>query len=183
MIQTTDVSAAVSVLQAGGVIAYPTETIPGLGCLATNENAIRKILQIKQRPDSKGLIILVSTIEQLKPWVNQLDDTLMTRLQQATEIPTTWLIPASEHPHPLLQGDHSKLAIRITRHPTAARLCNLVNQAIVSTSVNIAGEPPAKSLEDIPDSILEQLDLLLSGPEGTRKPSQIRNIETNQIVR
>ena len=183
MIQTSDVATAAEIMQAGGVIAYPTETLPGLGCLASKEESVRRILRIKQRPEHKGLILLVSSIEQLQPWVAPLDENILARLKQKSEIATTWLLPTGKHKHPLLQGDHDKLAVRITTHPTAIKLCNLLDQAIVSTSINLAGEAPASKLADIPPAILNQLDLVLSGSDGTGKPSKIMDILTTEEVR
>lgn len=183
MLQTNDVAAAAEVLLAGGVIAYPTETLPGIGCLATDAAAIRRILKIKQRPASKGLIILVSSPDQLQPSITALDENMTQRLQQITALPTTWLLPVGEDKLPLLHGEHDRLAVRVSRHPTASSLCNTVNQAIVSTSINTTGEPAARYLSEIPAAILNQLDLLLTGPEGTGTPSEIRDIVTNQVIR
>jgi len=181
--RTADIQTAVDVLLAGGVIAYPTESIPGLGCLPSNEAAVRRLLKIKQRADDKGLILLATQYEQLKTWCTPLEQDLVQRLMQKTDSPTTWLIPSGEKKHPLIQGAHAKLAVRITTHPTAIKLCNLLNQAIVSTSINRTGEPPVMRLDEIPPEMLDQLDLVLSGTEGTGKPSDIRDLLTNQKLR
>ena len=183
MRSTTDIKAAADVIRKGGIIAYPTETLPGLGCLARSEAAIKKLLKIKKRTAEKGLILLASKLEQLEPWLAPLDSKLQQKLLLPATTPTTWLVPPSAKTNPLVQGKHDKLAVRITTHPVARELCDLVGETIISTSANIAGEPAAKSLDEISPTIIEQLDLLLIGPEGNRKPSKIRGLVSDQIIR
>lgn len=184
MRSTTDIKAAADVIREDGVIAYPTETLPGLGCLASSQAAVKKLLEIKKRTAEKGLILLASKLEQLEPWIAPLDTKQRQKLRLPSTTPTTWLVPAAnKKTNPLVQGKHDKLAIRITTHPVARELCDLTGEAIISTSANLAGDPAALQLDEISPAILEQLDLILIGPEGTRKPSKIRDLISDQVIR
>lgn len=183
MRSTTDIKAASCVIREGGIIAYPTETLPGLGCLASSEAAVKKLLKIKKRTADKGLILLASQFEQLEPWMAPLDPQQRQKLLLSSATPTTWLVPSAEKTNPLVQGKHDRLAVRITTHPVARELCRLTGEAIISTSANLTGEPTALHLDEISPAILDQLDLILIGSEGNRKPSKIRDLVSDRVVR
>lgn len=183
MLSTTDIDKAVTSIRNGGIIAYPTETLPGLGCLASSETAIKKLLKIKNRPASKGLILLATRIKQLKTWISPLKNEHQKQLLTPTTTPTTWLVPAAKNHPSLVLGKYDKLAVRFTTHPIAHELCELVGEAIISTSINVTGEAPALQLGEISPIILKQLDLVLAGAEGSGQPSEIRDLLTDKIQR
>ncbi len=181
--RTTDIKTAADVLLNGGVIAYPTETLPGLGCQPDSDTAIRRLLQIKQRPADKGLILLASRLEQLQAWIAPLNAEQQKMLQAPADPPTTWLVPAAANSNELVRGKHDRIAVRITTHPVAIALCDRLGSAITSTSANLAGEPAATDIDSISPALAAQLDLVLTGPKGTGKPSRIRDLLTGQVLR
>jgi len=183
VLSTTDIPTAVAVLREGGIIAYPTETLPGLGCLASSETAVKKLLKIKNRPADKGLILLASKLEQLKPWIAPLGKTLLGKLSKPATTPTTWLVTPDENAKLLVRGKHHKLAVRITNHPVAAKLCDQLGEPVISTSANLTGEPAPQSLGKLSPAILKQLDLILDGSDGSGQPSQIRDLESSEVFR
>ncbi len=175
---------AVSALHAGGIIAYPTETVLGLGCDPLNDRAIKNLLTLKQRPLKKGLILIGAQLEHLLPFINISDDKLLQKLLTPTPQPTTWVIPAHQQTPHWLTGQHDSIAVRITSHPIAAEICNRFNGAIVSTSANPAGLPPARSSLTIKRYFNEQLDYLLHATiKPANKPSEIRNLLNNKRFR
>jgi L-threonylcarbamoyladenylate synthase len=136
---------ATRTLQAGGVIAYPTEAVYGLGCDPLNPLAVERLLAIKQRPVEKGLILIASRFDQLAPFVQPPTPEIQRRLEETWPGPVTWLLPANAMTPRWLRGQHSTLAVRVTAHPVAAALCEAFGGAIVSTSANPTGRPPART--------------------------------------
>jgi L-threonylcarbamoyladenylate synthase len=171
------------VINKGGVIAYPTESVFGLGCDPNNLKALEKILRIKKRPAAKGLIILVSDIAQAESFIQPLTDTQLKQLNQKQIRATTWLIPRKPELSPLLCGNHEKLAIRITTHPIAKAICEFNNSALVSTSCNLSGRPEMKTMLDVRNKLGAQIDHVVNGVCGKQKPSQIIDLATGQILR
>lgn len=167
----------------GGIISYPTESVYGLGCNPDNFLAVKKILQIKQRPVEKGLILIASDIEQLKPYISgSLSDFTKIACKQAS--PTTWLVKASRHTPDWIKGNHSKVAVRITEHITARQLCEQLDYPLVSTSANPAGKNPARSSLKSRIYFSDSVDFYLSGDTGDLKmPSKIIDLETNKVIR
>ncbi|MGB5495457.1 MAG: Sua5/YciO/YrdC/YwlC family protein, partial [Sedimenticolaceae bacterium] len=108
---------AARVLRAGGVVAYPTEAVFGLGCDPLNRSAVLRLLAIKQRPMDKGLILIANRLEQLLPFLRPLDPKVEQRLQETWPGPVTWLLPAHPAAPRWLRGRHTKLAVRVTAHP------------------------------------------------------------------
>lgn len=171
------------IISRGGVIAYPTESVFGLGCDPNNLQALEKILRIKKRPAEKGLIILVSNIEQAFPFIKPLTPAQIQQLNQKQQRATTWLIPRRDDLSPLLCGLHPKLAVRITQHPLAKAICDFTNQALVSTSCNLAGKPEMKTTMEVRNKMGSQVDLVVNGQCGGQKPSQIIDLESGQVLR
>jgi L-threonylcarbamoyladenylate synthase len=134
---------AVRQLKAGAVIAYPTEAVYGLGCDPLNEAAVMSLLNIKQRPVDKGLILIASSLKQLTPYLI-LDQPLIERITPSWPGPITWVIPARPWVPNWLTGDHSSLAVRVTAHPVARDLCSQFNGPLVSTSANTTNQPAIK---------------------------------------
>ena len=130
---------AADVVRSGGVIAYPTEAVYGLGCDPRCEAAVQRILELKGRPADKGLIVLANHIDDVHGWIDW-DDVLLQRVQPTWPGPVTWIVPATDQAPPWLLVD-GQLALRVTDHADARQLITACGCALVSTSANRAGEP------------------------------------------
>jgi L-threonylcarbamoyladenylate synthase len=179
-----DLSVAAEAIRSGGVVAYPTEAVFGLGCDPMNKAAVDKLLGLKQRPREKGLIVLAWAFAQLAPYIEPQDDAVMQRVMSTWPGPTTWLLPASEHAPDWLRGHFDTLAVRVTAHPLAAALCRKVGFAIVSTSANLAGRPPARSADAVRQAFAGSIDYVLDGAVGDlERPTEIRDALSGEIIR
>ncbi len=167
----------------GGVIAYPTESVYGLGCDPSNLQAIQKILDIKKRPSHKGLILLVSNITQAFPYIQPLSANQLELINQKQDRATTWLMPKNKSLSPLLCGKHDKIAIRVTQHPIAQAICISLNGALVSTSCNLAGKAEMKTVLEVRNKMNCQVDKIINGICGGQNPSQIIDLLSGQIIR
>ncbi len=136
---------AVRHVRQGGIIAYPTEAVYGLGCDPYNLFAVYSLLELKQRPMAKGLILIASALEQLLPFITLPPEPILERILATWPGPITWLLPISPHVPPWLCGEHNTIAVRVTAHPTASALCKAFAGALVSTSANPAGSRPART--------------------------------------
>lgn len=174
---------AIKTLQQGGLIAYPSESVYGLGCDAYNLTAISNLLATKHRSYKKGLIILVSDIEQAYGLINPLSQQQVNQIKNHTGRATTWLITKSSKVSPLLAGNHHKLAIRVTTNPVAKKLCSMMAGPIVSTSCNLNSKPTPQSTSTIRNKFYQKLDQVISGPCGGEAASRIVDLETSQILR
>jgi L-threonylcarbamoyladenylate synthase len=134
---------AVRHLKAGAVIAYPTEAVYGLGCDPLNKAAVMTLLDIKQRPVEKGLILIASSLEQLRPYL-VLDQAIIDRITPTWPGPVTWVIPAQPWVPKWLTGEHDSLAVRVTNHPIARDLCAQFGSPLISTSANPTTQPAIK---------------------------------------
>ncbi len=168
----------------GGVVAYPTEAVYGLGCDPRNEPAVRRILALKGRPWDKGLILIAADPDQLTPFVLPMDEALAARVGPTWPGPVTWLLPARPETPTWLRGAHETLACRVTAHPVARRLCTLAGTALVSTSANPAGAPPARSAAEVARYFPDGLDAIVEGPVDTdARPTEIRDARTGRVLR
>lgn len=174
---------AAAVLRDGGIVAYPTEGVFGLGCDPLNGDAVHRLLTLKQRPAHKGLILIGARFDHLKPFVKRPGKKIRRQLSETWPGPVTWLLPARRNTPFWLRGRHRTLAVRVTDHPLAAALCDTFGGAIVSTSANLAGRPPART------ALQARLrcpgaDMVLHGRTGGRRgPSEIRDAATGRRVR
>lgn len=174
---------AVKTLQQGGVIAYPTEAVYGVGCDPWDDNAVLELLAIKQREWTKGLILIASNFNQLQDFIEPVEAKILAELDKTWPGPVTWLLPVREEVSPLITGPSNKIAVRVTAHPLAARLCDAYGGAIVSTSANISGRTPVRSAHHVHWQ-LPEVDYVLAGNcGGAEKPSQIRDAITGEIIR
>jgi L-threonylcarbamoyladenylate synthase len=172
------------VIHLGGVVAYPTEAVWGLGCNPFDAEAVEHLLVLKQRPVSKGLILIAANIEQLEPFIDHLDDLQIQRMKNSWPGPFTWLVPNNQRAPSWITGDFNSLALRVTDHPVAASLCKAYGGVIVSTSANVQGQPPARSRLDLRRHFGNSLNAISPGEVGKRtNPSEIRDLLTGQIVR
>ncbi|MBZ0104411.1 MAG: Sua5/YciO/YrdC/YwlC family protein [Sulfuricella denitrificans] len=170
-------------LKRGGVIAYPTESCYGLGCDPRNRRAVMKILRLKRRPQHKGLILIGSDFGQFKSYVTPLTHGQWQQVSSSWPGPVTWLLPAPRSTPVWLRGRHRSIAVRVTAHPLAARLCHALGMALVSTSANRSGQHPARSFKTCARLFGKQV-MTLPGLVGRRKrPSTIRDLLSGKAVR
>ena len=175
---------AVTSLEAGGIIAYPTEAVFGLGCDPRNTAALERLLQIKQRPAHKGLILIAAHFEQLAGYISPLNAEVLARILPTWPGPYTWILPALPEVSVLLRGEHASLAVRISAHPVCQALCQQFGQPIVSTSANPATQAPARDLATLQHYFANQVDLALDLPLGQQtNPSEIRDALSGQLIR
>ena len=181
---SNQINEAVHILQQGGVIAYPTEAVYGLGCDPANHQAVQKLLELKQRDRDKGLILIAAEFEQLTPYLAEIDNALKERVFVTWPGPVTWLWPAKPTVSSLIRGKHDTIAVRVTAHSLAAELCRAFGGAIVSTSANKSGEVPAKSAAEVRTAFGSKIDYVIEGAVGElAKPTQIKDTKTGRVLR
>lgn len=167
----------------GGVIAYPTEAVWGLGCDPWDAIAVERILELKARPMHKGLIVIAGAIEQVDFLLEDLPDTWLERLRQSWPGPNTWLVPHQNLLPEWVTGEHDTVAVRVTDHPLVQALCALTGP-LISTSANPAGRPSARSRLRVEQYFAGQLDGVLGGQLGGRRnPSLIRDLRSGEVIR
>lgn len=176
--------AARGILRAGGVIAYPTEAVYGLGCAPLDGSAVGRLLRLKGRPVDKGLVLIAADFEQLVPLVETPSPEMLCRLEQSWPGFTTWVLPARAEIPRWLTGRHTGLAVRITAHPVAASLCRHFGGALVSTSANPSGRQPARDLLTVHRYFGDALDYMVPGEVGGEaRPSQIMDARNGVVLR
>ncbi len=169
MNQAEDIKKAVEVLRKGGVILYPTDTVWGIGCDATNAEAVSRVYAIKHRDDSKALICLVDSDARLQRYVRDVPAVAWELLDVVTK-PTTVILDGAVNLAPNLIADDGSIALRITQEPFSKELCYRFQKALVSTSANISGEPAAANYCDISDDIINAVDYVCFTRRQERKP-------------
>lgn len=187
----SDLEEAVRVLRAGGVIVYPTDTVWGIGCDATNEEAVRRVYALKRRADSKSMLVLLDAPGKLQGYVEEVPEMAWDLLECTSPIqlplqggrentesirPLTIIYPRGKNLAKSLLAEDGSVGIRITREPFSKALCERLRRPIVSTSANISGEPAAKTFHQISEAVLEQADyvcLYRRDDEEEKEPSSI----------
>ncbi|WP_457674011.1 L-threonylcarbamoyladenylate synthase [Thiolapillus sp.] len=174
---------AADTLRRGGVLAWPTEAIWGIGCDPLNPHAVQRLLDIKQRSPAKGLILMAAEYHQILPFLRPLPEKEMQAVLASWPGPHTWLLPASPKTPDWITGGSDLVAARVTAHPLSQALCRAFGGALVSTSANRSGHPPARNALEVlrrcPGS-----DALLHGATGGRNtPTEIRNALTGEVIR
>ena len=173
MTREQDIKNAVEVLRKGGVILYPTDTVWGIGCDATNPEAVRRVYDIKQRDDSKALICLIDSDARLQRYVRQVPDVawqLIDSLKDSDAKPTTIILDGAVNLAPNLIAEDGSIALRITNEAFSRELCYRFQKALVSTSANISGEPAAQNYCDIDPRIVEAVDYVCWTRRQEHKP-------------
>jgi L-threonylcarbamoyladenylate synthase len=173
---------AAEILLDGGVIAYPTEGVFGLGCLPDDSDAVQKLLAIKQRDPAKGLILIAASASQFDGWIDL--PTTAALPAPLPDHPITWIAPAGKKTNYLIRGDNSGIAVRITTHPVALAICNAVDSPIVSTSANLSGQPVARNQFILRRQFGDLVDYIVPGACGpSAGPSEIRHLESGDVRR
>ena len=175
MTQEQDIKNAIEAMRKGGVIRYPTDTVWGIGCDATNAEAVKRVYEIKQRDDSKALICLVDSDARLQRYVRNVPD-VAWQLIDCVEKPTTLILDGAVNLAPNLIAEDGSIGIRITKEAFSHELCFRFQKAIVSTSANISGEPAAQNYRDIDPRILEQVDYVCWTRRQEHQPHQPSSI-------
>lgn len=180
---------ALSALDNGEVIAYPTEGVWGLGCDPFNASAVDRLLAIKNRPMDKGLILVAANLDQISPLLHSLSDQQRSRLNKSvsgelSSRPTTWLIPSYDLIPYWITGEHRTVAVRISKHPTVAALCEAYGGMIVSTSANPSKQAPAVTQLAARHYFAKQVSVYLSGQVScSGQTSEIRDLVTGDVLR
>lgn len=172
-------------LLAGGVIAYPTEAVWGLGCDPWDLPAVERILELKERPMDKGMILVASSVEQVRFLLDPLPAALQEKALAQWPGPVTCLLPDVREQVPeWVRGHHRTIAVRVSNHPVVRALCDAAGYPLVSTSCNPAGRQPARTQWQVRRYFGDQLDWLVPGAlGGNRAPSRIIDITTGECLR
>ena len=177
------VQKAIHVCKMGGVIAYPTEAVFGLGCLPIYEHSVRRILRLKRRPIRKGLILVAGEIDQLDEFVDFSKVKNLKTVFHSWPGPVTWLIPARQMTPVWLTGEHKTLAVRVSAHNLIKSLCAELGP-IVSTSANPNNARPAKSSQRVRSYFHGEIDYVIPAKiVNNENPSEIRDAQTGNILR
>ena len=179
-----EIKKAVEVMRNGGVILYPTDTIWGIGCDATNEEAVKKVYEIKKRADSKALICLVDSEAKIDFYVKDVPPVAWDLIELSTK-PLTVIYDGARNLAPNLLAEDGSVGIRVTNEEFSKQLCFRFRKAVVSTSANISGEPSPKSFTDITDEIKNAVDYIVGvrqNEKGGVKPSSIIKLGAGGVV-
>ena len=189
MTREEDIKQAIETMRKGGVILYPTDTVWGIGCDATNAEAVKRVYAIKQRDDSKALICLVDSDARMQRYFRNVPDVawqLVDSLKESDAKPTTLILDGAINLAENLIADDGSVGIRITNEPFSKELCFRFQKAIVSTSANISGEPAAQNYGDIDPRILEAVDYVCWSRRQEHKPhtpsSIIKLKENGEVI-
>ncbi len=179
-----EIEKTIAVLKRGGIILYPTDTVWGIGCDATNAEAIDKIYALKQREESKSMICLVSDFKMLQQYVEEVPEVAYDILKYATK-PTTIIYDRPLRIAENIIAEDNTLGIRVARDPFCGKLIRKFKRPLVSTSANISGEPTPKNFEEISKAILEGVDYVVNLPLQNKgaKPSSIIKIGSDSTVK
>lgn len=175
---------AVRALRAGGIVAYPTEAVYGLGCDPLRAGTVERLLALKGRASAKGLILIGAEFAQLAPFVSEPGNDLMRRVTASWPGPHTWVFDAAPGVPWWIRGRHGTVAVRVTAHPVSAALCRAFGGALVSTSANRAGLPPARSPLAVRRQIPRGVDAILHAElGGLARPTTIQDARTGLLLR
>lgn len=174
-----EVKKAFEVIQQGGIILYPTDTIWGIGCDATNTEAIEKIYKLKQRAQEKSMIILLDTDAKLESYIRDVP-AIAYDLIEFAENPLTLVMPNAKNISPALISPDGSVAVRVTGHPFCQQLIQRLRKPLVSTSANISGQPSPQNFSQIAPEIIEGVDYVVDIDQhdlSVKKPSTIMRID------
>lgn len=179
-----DIAAIAAIVRKGGVIAYPTEAVFGLGCRPADAAAFERILEMKNRDVGKGVIVITDDLSRVAHWLEPVPEAMQAMAEASWPGPYTWLWPARAACPAWLRGSHTRLAVRVTAHPSVRELCAAAGSALVSTSANRSGEPPCRDTACVRECFQGRLDGILDLPcGGVDAPSSIRDMVTGAWIR
>ena len=176
---------AVEILHAGDIVAVPTEAVYGLSCDPRNEQAVAALLRLKARDVAKGFIVVASAIAQLADWVDwsQVTPAAYQQAQSVWPGPVTLVVPAQPSVSPLIRGEFTTLAVRVTAHPVLQALCAACGHPLLSTSANISGQSPARTPAEIEQQWGPSMPIVEGALGGLEKPTMIIDMLTGQRLR
>ncbi|MBF6058911.1 L-threonylcarbamoyladenylate synthase [Thiomicrorhabdus heinhorstiae] len=177
------VETAVERLREGGVIAYPTEAVYGLGCDPFDFSAVEKVFHVKQRPIDKGLILVAASVEQVVDYVELAGMPWEEKVLATWPGPVTWVLPTKKNIPEWITGGRDTLAIRVSAHPIVQQLCTAYGKPMVSTSANLTSQPPAKSCEEIERVFGGQVFCVPGELGNLSKPTQIIDAQSGTVLR
>ncbi|MDR2774309.1 MAG: threonylcarbamoyl-AMP synthase [Tannerella sp.] len=181
---TKDIKNACKVLNEGGLILYPTDTIWGIGCDATNETAVRRVYELKKRTDRKAMLVLIDSAAKIDRYVSDAPDIALELIELADK-PLTIIYPGGKNLAANLLGEDGSIGIRVTKDAFSNALCRCFRRPVVSTSANISGQPSPLSFDDIPDEVKNGTDYVVNyrQDENTkRQPSGIIRFDTDHTI-
>jgi L-threonylcarbamoyladenylate synthase len=178
------VATAARALRRGGIVAYPTEAVWGLGCDPANSRALCSLLAAKRRDAAKGLILVAGSIEQFSSVLAPLNTAERQLLSDSWPGPVTWLVPHYGAVHPLVSGAHATVALRVSGHPLVQALCAAFGGPVISSSANLQSRTPALDSRTVRRYFAGRVDYILPGKlGGLNKPSEIRDLASGQVLR
>jgi L-threonylcarbamoyladenylate synthase len=183
-----DLSSALTALRTQGVIAYPTESVFGLGCDPDCDGAIQKILDLKQRPTHKGLILIAADIKQLKNYADfsMLTTKQISNIEKTWPGPFTWIVPVHKNLSKLISGDFDSVAVRVSAHPVVQQLCRQFGKPIISTSANLYGLTACSNAVQVKQMFADNAlltTIIEADVSGLDNPSQIHDALTGKRLR
>ncbi|WP_449427128.1 L-threonylcarbamoyladenylate synthase [Rhodanobacter umsongensis] len=181
-----DLDAAARLLHEGRVLAYPTEAVFGLGCDPQDREAFERLFALKQRPSTQGVLLIAADLAQVERYIDlaAVPATVMQQVRSSWPGPHTWVFPRSAEVPAWVAGAHAGIALRVTAHEPAAALCRAFGGALVSTSANPHGRPPARAARTVMDYFGDALDGVLDAPLGGQdSPTVIRDALSGAIIR
>jgi L-threonylcarbamoyladenylate synthase len=181
-----DLDAAAALLHGGGVLASPTEAVFGLGCDPHDRVAFERLFALKQRPPTQGVLLIAADFGQVERYIDRasVPQAMLQQVLASWPGPYTWIFPRSTEVPDWVAGNHAGIALRVTAHEPAAALCRAYGGALVSTSANPHGQPPARAAEQVADYFGDALDGVLEAPlGGQRSPTVIRDVLSGAIIR
>ncbi|MBU6246948.1 MAG: Sua5/YciO/YrdC/YwlC family protein [Xanthomonadaceae bacterium] len=182
----SEIEGAAALLKAGGVLAYPTEAVFGLGCDPQNLAACERVFALKQRPAGQGVLLIGADFAQLEPYLalDQVPEERLAAAHASWPGPHTWVFPRSAAVPPWIPGSHEGIGVRVTAHEPAAALCRAFGGALVSTSANPHGQPAASTPQEVIAYFGDGPDGLLLAPVGAAAaPTAVRDVLTGAIIR
>lgn len=180
-----DIKKACQVMREGGVILYPTDTIWGIGCDATNEDAVRRVYEIKQRQDSKAMLVLVDSSVKVDFYVRDVPEVAWDLIDLADK-PLTIIYSGARNLAANLQAEDGSVGIRVTNEDFSKRLCQQFRKAIVSTSANISGQPSPKNFSEISEEVKSAVDYIVGYRQeemSNPKPSSIIKLDKGGVIK
>lgn len=169
---------------AGGIIAYPTEAVYGLGCDPWNEKAVQRLAKVKGRSLDKGFLLIAASWQQIESLIAPIPQKSLDMVKVTWPGPVTWVFPCTDKVPKWIQGKHQSVAVRISAHPIAKQLCEAAGTPIVSTSANLSQQAPLKTAQQVSDCFGENVDYIIDGAVGdSSQVSAIRDAITGEYLR